>query len=111
MKVKLGQEFWCKCGNATHPHKRIKDKTKHGKGDLYRYFIKEIKYCCDDMKEAFDKKFVGFGDYEDGGYVGFYKANTDINIYFCSPYPEGAFWDAMKINFCPFCGKKIEIIM
>jgi len=110
MKVKLGQKFWCKCGNAFHPHQRIKNKSKHGKGNLYEYYIKDIKFCCEKMREAFDKKFIGFGNFEDGGYAGYGKINININIYSCLPYPEGACWEDMKINFCPFCGEKIEVI-
>jgi hypothetical protein len=107
MEIEIGQKFWCKCGNEYYPHKGIRNKSKHGKGNLYKYYPKEIKFCCEEMKKAFDKKFIGFGEFEDGGYCGFGRANTNINIYSCSPYPEGAFWTEMKINFCPFCGKKI----
>ncbi len=35
--------------------------------------------------------------------------NSDVVISRCHPYPEGASWDDVKINYCPFCGKPINV--
>ena len=64
--------------------------------------------CCNDMKIALDEHFIGLGDYDNGSFV-MPKNEIAINIYQCSPYPEGATWDDMPIQFCPFCGSKIII--
>jgi len=107
MQIKLEQKFWCKCGKKIYPHKGIKNKAKHGKGKLHSFVVREIDYCCEQMEKAFVEKFIGFGDYEIGGYAGF---DIYVNIYNCYlPYPECACWTGMEINFCPFCKKEIKI--
>lgn len=71
--------------------------------------IQEIKFgephaCCTDMKNAIDDNFIGFGEYE-----GLLNQVGSACIYHCSPYPEGACWDEMSIQYCPFCGEEIEV--
>jgi len=70
------------------------------KGDLKE----ELKPCCDEMNKAIDEyaiKFGGFESYEDTRRLGFGR---------CSPYPEGPCWDTYDISFCPFCGKRVNIV-
>lgn len=72
--------------------------------------IKEIKaivriFCCDNMEDAWDDKYVGFGEFDT-----LLNKNDNVNIYKCNPWPEDAVWEECAINFCPFCGERIEII-
>lgn len=64
----------------------------------------KVNVCCESMEHALDARFISIGYYE-------YPDKTDnsVNIFKCYPWPEGAAWDSMKIEFCPFCGKKIEV--
>lgn len=64
-----------------------------------------VVICCDGMKEAWEEKAVFFGEYGEYGF----NTNKSVNIAKCSPYPEGAVFNEYPINYCPFCGKKIEI--
>lgn len=81
-------------------YKLIKE-TEHLKD--YRKVNEE--FCCNEMEEAFEDKFINFGEYD---YYG-YQNDNNVNIYHCSPYPEGACWDEMAIKFCPFCGEEIIV--
>mgnify|MGYP000468811137 CR=1 FL=1 len=67
--------------------------------------VGETQFCCDDMKEAWDDDFIGFGEKFDS------ILNYDhcVNIYKCHPYPEGACWITMGIKYCPFCREEIKI--
>ena len=80
--------------------------TPHRKGDIseLKAWKAKITYCCKRMETAFDEHFVVLGEYDGIG-----NKNADVNITHCSAYPEGAFWDEMKIDFCPFCAEKIEV--
>ena len=60
--------------------------------------------CCPDMKMALDEQFIGFGEYDS-----MLNKLDFMCIYHCSPYPEGACWDEMEIDFCPFCGEEIIV--
>lgn len=75
----------------------------------YQWFnvVEPTVFCCDAMREAWREKAVGFGDYEDGKAAG--ETDIAINIYQCSPWPEGAAWTSFTINFCPFCGEAITM--
>ena len=64
----------------------------------------DIIYCCKEMKEAFSEHYIGFGEFE-----GPLNKNSNINIYHCIPFPEGAAWDEKSIKYCPFCREKITI--
>jgi len=72
--------------------------------------IKVIKkeFCCEELKKAWGNNFIGLADYENKELVR-NKETVSINIYKCSQYPEGAVWDDTRIQFCPFCGKEIEV--
>ena len=70
----------------------------------------ELLPCCEQMSIAvgladpFDC-FVGFGEFqEDYG-----RHPASLNISHCKPWPEGAGWDYMAIQFCPFCAEAITL--
>ena len=71
------------------------------------YSVKEVEYCCDDMREAWEEKYIGFGDFEDS--VATRYTDALVNIYSCSAYPEGAAWSKMSIGYCPFCQERISL--
>lgn len=62
------------------------------------------EFCCDDMQEAWGGSYgcITAGD------VNEYEMNA-ICISDVSVYPEGSYTKSLPINFCPFCGEKIEI--
>lgn len=74
------------------------------KGDVSE--IKETDFfpCCDKAKEAWANKFIGFGEFDS-----MLNKNKHVCIYQCSPYPEGAVYDEMEIEYCPFCAAKIQV--
>jgi hypothetical protein len=37
-----------------------------------------------------------------------FNEDNQVNIFRCSPWPEGAVWDKKPISFCPFCGCRVE---
>lgn len=86
---------------------KIKYKTKVDDESYLSHTYKDLEkeFCCEEMKEAFEERFIIFGEADTS-----INANNDVNILKCSPYPEGAVWDEMAIKFCPFCGEKIETI-
>ncbi len=67
----------------------------------------EIDYCCKLMEKAFQEEFIGFGEFNVDRPL---NKNNNVNIFHCSPYPEGAVWDEMAIELCPWCKEKIEIL-
>lgn len=67
----------------------------------------EIKYCCKPMEEAFQEEFIGFGEFNVDRPL---NKNNNVNIFHCSPYPEGAVWTAMAIELCLWCKEKIQIL-
>lgn len=84
--------------------------TKRGKGSSNHGRVERVAYgplmmCCDKMKDAFADNYVGVGGMEDR-----WEPPAALNIYKCYPYPEGAFWEAMAIERCPWCGEPIEIV-
>lgn len=105
MQVKFKSTYWCSCGNASWPHSGIRKPELHQQERFKSFEVQDIKFCCSEMKEAFDEKFICAGEFE---YSGLNK-NTDVNILCCSAYPECVSWTEMKINICPFCGEKIKV--
>ena len=83
---------------------RTTDSEYWTKGDTEETRIDSREFCCGDMAEAWEENFIHFGETD-----GFLNRDENINIAHCSPYPEGAVFDEMAINFCPFCATKIEI--
>jgi len=85
-------------GHPEYPHNEKPD-------DVYEYKLLEMgDPCCLAMKEALEADAIGFGEVHDC----ILNQNHNINFFDCSPYSEGAVWDEYKINFCPFCGQKVE---
>lgn len=66
----------------------------------------EIDYCCEKMEEAFQEDFIGFGEFKVDRPL---NRDNNVNIFHCSPYPEGAVWSEMAIKLCPWCKEKIQI--
>jgi hypothetical protein len=81
----------------------MKVKAKWKYYDRRKYELKEIEttYCCDDARNS---SAITFGEVDST-----LNRNECVNISSCAPYPEGAVWDEEPINFCPFCGAKIQI--
>ena len=63
------------------------------------------EFCCPRMEEAWRDSAVGFGEFDSS-----YVEQEGVNIYRCHPYSEGAVWDEYRIDFCPFCGLRIEVV-
>ena len=63
--------------------------------------------CCVDMEDALVENFISIGEF-DGTYLGRGESPA-VNIFHCSPYPEGAVWDELSIKYCPFCSLPIEV--
>ena len=79
---------------------------EHDRPDsVWEYKFDKAEFCCDDMRHAFNDKFVFFGEYD-----GMLNKDNNINIGLCHLYPEGASWDEAAINLCPFCGDSIELM-
>lgn len=75
-------------------------------GDISEVKLEHFDKCCDASQEAFDGRFIGFGEFDS-----VLNKMEAVCIYSCSPYQEGAVWDAMPINHCPFCGAEIELLI
>ena len=112
IKVKL--VYWCKCKNSLHPHKYIKKPNLHGRGKPKEYALECIEtFCCDEMEKAYDENFIQFKTIFS---VGFVLTPTSYNPIGCGLaiirtrcFPECTSEENMYIDFCPFCGQKIEI--
>lgn len=74
-------------------------------GSVEKVIGAPAEFCCEEMAEAWKEKFISFGEYD-----GILNKDGNVNIYHCSPYPEGACWGELAIKFCPFCGEEIEIV-
>ena len=104
MRIEIIKKYVCKCGKEDHPHTYgIRKKELHTKGNFKSFEAIFEMYCCKDMEEAIREDFIKFGEFDS---MGMNKV-TYLNIFHCSPYPEGACWDEMAIKYCPFCGEKI----
>jgi ssDNA-binding Zn-finger/Zn-ribbon topoisomerase 1 len=84
--------------------------TKWGSGSPNAGQVERVAYGplttrCDEMKVAIEDEYVGVGGMEDR-----WKPPAAVNIYKCYAYPEGAFWENMAIERCPWCGEPIEIV-
>jgi hypothetical protein len=67
----------------------------------------EVEFCCEEMKEAWNDRFIGFGEFDS------YPINriVDVCVYRCFAYPEGAFYNEMPLKYCPFCAEEIKIVI
>jgi len=81
----------------------IKTKTILHDG-FYELRTLDIEFCCNPMGQAFNNRFIDFGEYDMAC-----NMNNDVNVYHCDPYPEGPCWAQMPIKLCPFCGEAIMI--
>ena len=74
------------------------------KGDVQSVQWSDFQPCCVKAQQAWHKSLIGFGE-----------RDTTINnvervcVYACLPYPEGAVWDSMPIDFCPFCAAPVTL--
>ncbi len=84
---------------------KVDYRTTLYKDDSIR-MIEAVKhhFCCEQMGEALDDNFIGFGEFIDS----ILNQDTAVNIAVCHPWPEGAAWDFTQINFCPFCAAPIK---
>jgi len=67
---------------------------------VYKTRVKQ--FCCDTLKSHTKGNYIGAGDYK------LPSKSRYFNIYECKAYPEGVHYVSHKINYCPFCGEKIE---
>ncbi len=63
----------------------------------------EEEFCCNDMKNAWND-FVVWGS--DDSFLNTTKSATIVQV---KCYPSQTYMEYMEINYCPFCGQKIEI--
>lgn len=87
--------------------KRYKENAEHWlysikKGDVRNIQEHKVDFCCDEMKTEWFYLF-GFGEKHSMDL----NENKSVNIYY--PVFDGDDFDLIPINFCPFCGEKIEI--
>lgn len=80
---------------------KVKAKWKYHEGKRFELGEVETTYCC---TAARNSEAVTFGEIDSN-----LNRNEHVNISSCAPYPEGAVWEEEEINFCPFCGTKVEI--
>jgi hypothetical protein len=68
----------------------------------YKYKSKELEFCCEGLKDAYESDKINFGGdrYKDG-----FETNK-ICIRTCE-YGD-SYWD--NIDYCPWCGEKINPI-
>lgn len=69
------------------------------------YEVKNIEYCCNDMKTAHSNNIIGFGN--NGEYSR--RNNPNINVYEVWCTDGELYYEPQKINYCPFCGKTITV--
>ena len=82
---------------------RPDDIFRHAKGDVRDIKLASIDFCCNDAEDAWGE-FIVWGD--DDRYLN--KTNSPTIIKTCC-YPSGTVMDYLEIQYCPFCGKRIEI--
>lgn len=80
---------------------KVKAKWKYYNGKKFDLNEVETIWCCKDAEES---NAITFGEVDSG-----LNHNKHVNISSCAPYPERAVWGEEAINFCPFCGKRIEV--
>jgi hypothetical protein len=74
--------------------------------DEFKYvLVKPIEYCCDELEKAVGNRLLGFGSHPE-----YPEKNANFNLYENLCFPEGTAYEEHKINYCPFCGEKIECV-
>jgi hypothetical protein len=99
MKVQFTRKYYQEGGRPDYL------LTLFRKGDLEECELVSMPPCCDTMKKAIDENYIGFGEFIDS----VLNKDESINITVCNAYPDGAYWDYMPIQKCPFCGEDIEV--
>ena len=67
----------------------------------YKLFDEKTIFCCDSMKESFEDGYpISFGEKDTS-----LNTNNKVCIYW---YSYG--YDEYNIDYCPWCGEKIECI-
>ena len=71
----------------------------------FNHFLNIGEYCCKCMKDIFE---------EEDSYIGFEGEGTlaefnNPGVYFINEDNEEGCSPALKLDYCPFCGKKIII--
>jgi hypothetical protein len=82
---------------------KIVSKWNYFNGKKFELKLISTEYCCNEIKQS---SAVIFGEVDT-----VLNRNEYVNISNCTPYPEGAVWDEEAINYCPFCGTKIKVIV
>lgn len=105
MKVYADRLYYCKCG-ISWPHGNIRKQSLHGLDiNSVRGYYFTYDYCCDSMKDAVRENFIKVGDNEA------FSNDCNVNIFSCWNYSEGGILSKMKIQRCPFCPSKIEVVL
>jgi hypothetical protein len=67
------------------------------------YELTRLAFCCTAMERKWGR-VIGFGAKD-------CKASTsrDVNLHSLRPQVSGAVVEHVAVNFCPFCGERIEI--
>ena len=60
-------------------------------------------FCCEEMEQAVTGEFIGLENEEENIYPVIFKVTVT------NKSPQGVLWNSMRIKFCPFCGKKINL--
>ena len=92
--------------------KRKEPMLVHKKNDFKEWKFEVQEHCCEPMKEAIEAERITFegptyfehNDRNSGEKIRFLKQSTSAFIT-CACWPI----QLMQIDYCPFCGKKIEI--
>lgn len=79
-------------------HTIINYKTIFGEDSSYFEWKNSDSYCCDNMKEAFANEFIEFDGDE----------KPVLTICKVTIYSDDTDFEHMNIEYCPFCGTKIE---
>jgi len=75
---------------------------------FYALQVKDIGFCCCEMADAYGEGVITFGG--EGEYIdGALRLALGIKV---ADMLGGEFqgWRFMPIDFCPWCGRKIELI-
>jgi len=87
---------------VVHQEKSCVDEHGHWKSPGYHFDMDNS--CCDDMSDALeDDGPITRGEVDNYG-----NEISKLIVYSVSIYPEGPVFTEYEIDYCPFCGAKIE---
>lgn len=82
--------------------------------------MKRIKVCCKEIKSLIDEEFVNINEHKVRvrGHIKkgkltlshIRKSNKKPTITMCVIDSEGGMDEVISLKYCPFCGKKLEIL-